>query len=67
MKTVYYIREKGGKYNFSVCRGKNKLMDSHRQDYSRKCDAVEVARNNVKSPYSEKEVTRAEFNRLFRK
>lgn len=65
MKKVFFIKEPSGKWNFSLCYNKTKILSSHGQGYSRCKDAVKSFNKNCK-PVKQFKVTRAEFNALMK-
>jgi hypothetical protein len=70
MKSVYFIKETNGKWNFAIVAvvggKKNITLTSVGQSYSRHIDCIQTFRNNCfKLP--EVEVTRSAFNAWVRK
>jgi len=64
MKKLYFIKEKTGKWNFCLVVNGKKVLNSAKQDYSRKIDCKEVGFGNCQ--WDEfLETTRKEFNKLF--
>lgn len=73
MKKLYLIKERTGKWNFSLVVNGKKVLNSANQGYSRKKDCEDVATRNL-NPFLPNgktwniiETTRKDYNKLFKK
>lgn len=63
---LWIIREPGNKFNYSKTYAKKKILSSHQQGFSRRTGCLKSANNNVKGPFTVKDITRAEFKKRFK-
>lgn len=69
-KFLFIITEPKGTYNYSLCNKRagewNKIQSSHGQGFENKTDCRKVARNNNPASATVREITRKDFNALFK-